>query len=47
MPENNRKMQTDISEFAADNKNKSEENINAAGLDTEYAENINAVELKN
>ena len=41
MPENNRKMQTDISEFAADNENKSEENINAVGLDTEYAENIN------
>lgn len=40
-------LQTDISEFAADNENKSEENINAAGLDTEYAENINAVELKN
>ena len=40
-------MQTDISEFAADNENKSEENINAVGLDTEYAENINAVELKN
>ena len=35
-------LQTDISEFAADNENKSEENINAVGLKNEYKESINA-----
>lgn len=34
-------LQTDISEFVADNENKSEENINAAGLDTEYIDTDN------
>lgn len=35
-------LQTDISEFAADNENKSEENINAVELKNEYKESINA-----
>lgn len=34
-------MQTDISEFANDRENKSEENINATGLDTEYIDTDN------
>lgn len=38
-------LQTDISEFAADNENKSEENINAVELKSEYKESINATGL--
>ena len=38
-------LQTDISEFAADNENKSEENINAVELKNEYKESINATGL--
>lgn len=34
-------LQTDISEFANDRENKSEENINATGLDTEYIDTDN------